>query len=160
MTPAQAAAELMRTMPQPLSTTQLEEYGIEASQDQAQQISREILSLNLYWILAAIDAHIPQKYRAAITDTLFESIRTGWWASGRLGSGAWEDYRKELDQRRADYGRLVDQEGLSHMAVSAEAASLIEDQGMVTSEDRQKLLVLLIDYAPAAQYGKLLDEVG
>jgi hypothetical protein len=49
---------------------------------------------------------------------------------------------------------------MSHMAVSAEAASLIEDQGSVPSEDRQKLLVLLIDYAPASEYGKLLDEVG
>ena len=46
------------------------------------------------------------------------------------------------------------------MAVSAEAASLIEDQGAVSSDDRQKLLVLLIDYAPASQYGQLLDDVG
>jgi hypothetical protein len=118
------------------------------------------LSLNLYWILAAIDAHIPLKYRAAISETLFESIRTHWWESGQLGEGTWLEYQKELDQRRAEYGRLVDQEGMSHMAVGAEAASLIEDQGSVPSEDRQKLLVLLIDYAPAAQYGKLLDEVG
>lgn len=160
MTPAQAAAALFETMPQPVSVAQLEEYGIDASETNAQQVAREILSLNLYWILAAIDAHIPQKYRAAIIDTLFESIKTRWWESGQLGSGAWEEYRKELDQRRAEYGRLVDQEGMSHMAVSAEAASLIEDQGIVASEDRQKLLVLLIDYAPAAQYGKLLDEVG
>jgi hypothetical protein len=116
--------------------------------------------LNLYWILAAVDAHIPQKYRAAIVDTLFESIRARWWDKGELGPGAWEDYRTELDSRRADYGRLVDQEGMSHMAVSAEAATLIEDQGLVVSEDRQKLLVLLIDYAPAAEYGKLLDDVG
>lgn len=160
MTPAQAAAELMKTMPSPLSVAQLEEYGIEASKDRARHISREVLSLNLYWILAAIDAHIPQKYRVAITDLLFESIRTGWWAGDRLGSGTWEDYRKELDERRTLYRRLVDEEGMSHLAVSAEAASLIEDQGIVASEDRQKLLVLLIDYAPAAQYGKLLDEVG
>lgn len=66
----------------------------------------------------------------------------------------------ELHERCTEYGRLVDQEVMSHMAVSAEEAALIEDQGFVASEDRQKLLVLLIDYAPAAQYGKLLDEVG
>lgn len=160
MTPAEAAAALLKTMPQPVSVTQLQEYGIDASEAGARQVAREILSLNLYWILAAIDAHIPLKYRAAISDTLFESIRTSWWESGRLGGGPWEDYRKELGERRAAYGRLVDQEGMSHMAVSAEAASLIEDQGGVPSEDRQKLLVLLIDYAPAAQYGTLLDEVG
>lgn len=160
MTPAQAAAALLKAMPQLVSVPQLEEYGIDVSEFSARQIAREILSLNLYWILAAIDAHIPLKYRASISQTLFESIRAHWWESGQLGEGTWEEYQKELDERRAGYGRLVDQEGMSHMAVSAEAASLIEDQGHVSSEDRQKLLVLLIDYAPAAQYGKLLDEVG
>ena len=160
MTPAQAAAELVNTMPQPVSVAQLEDYGIEVAESNARQIARETLSLNLYWILAAIDAHIPPKYRAAISETLFESIRTRWWESGQLGGGTWEDYQRELNERRAEYGRLVDQEGMSHMAVSAEAASLIEDQGIVSSEDRQKLLVLLIDYAPAAQYGKVLDDVG
>jgi len=54
----------------------------------------------------------------------------------------------------------VDYEGMSHMAVSAEAASRIEDQGAVPSEDLERLLVLLIDYAPAAEYGRLLDEGG
>jgi hypothetical protein len=160
MTPAQAAAALFEMMPQPVTVAQMEEYGIESSDANAQRVARETLSLNLYWILAAVDAHIPLKYRAAIRETLFESIRTRWWGAGQIGEGAWEEYLKELEERRAEYGRLVDQEGMSHMAVSAEAATLIEDQGMVASEDRQKLLVLLIDSAPAAQYGKLLDEVG
>jgi hypothetical protein len=160
VTPAEAAAALFQMMPQPLSVPQLEEYGIEATEDQARHVAREILSLNLYWILAAIDAHIPQKYRAAIRDALFQWIRTEWWERQRLGPGTWEEYQKELDERRAGYARLVDQEGMSHMAVSAEAVSLIEDRGLVASEDRQKLLVLLIDYAPAAEYGQLLDNVG
>lgn len=160
MTPAQAAAALARAIPQPISPPQLEEYGIAVSDFDAQAISREILSLNLYWILAAIDAHIPTKYREAIGTTLLDTIKSTWWQSGRLGPGSWEEYRSELDTRRTDYSRLVDQEGMSHMAVSAEAASLIENQGFVPPDDRQKLLVLLIDFAPAAEYGRLLDEIG
>ena len=160
MTPVEAATALLKTMPEPVSVAQLAEYGIDVPESGARQVAREILSLNLYWMLAAIDAHIPQKYRAAIRETLFDSIRKNWWESGQLGEGTWEEYQKELEERRNEYSRLVDQEGMSHMAVSAEAASLIEDQGSVQSEDRQKLLVLLIDYAPAAQYGQLLDEVG
>jgi len=159
MTPAEAAAALFNTMPQPLSPAQLEEYGITASESNALRIAREIVSLNLYWILAAVDAHIPIRYRAAIRDSLFESIRTQWWEAGRLGAGTWDDYLEELDERQAEYGRLVDQEGLSHMAVCAEVASLIEDRGSVPSEDRQKLLVLLVDYAPAAEYARLLESV-
>ena len=160
MTPAQTAAALIRTMPQPISPPQLEEYGIAGSESDAQAISREILSLNLYWILAAIDAHIPAKYRETIGTTLLETIKATWWQPGRLGPGSWEEYRNELDTRRAEYGRLVDQEGMSHMAVGAEAASRIEDRGFVLPDDRQKLLVLLIDYAPAAEYGRLLEEIG
>jgi hypothetical protein len=160
MTPAQAAASLIQTMPQPILPAQLEEYGIAVAESDAQAISREILSLNLYWILAAIDAHIPAKYREAIGATLLDRIKSTWWQSGRLGPGSWEEYRSELDTRRAEYSRLVDQEGMSHMAVSAEAASLIENQGFVPPDDRQKLLVLLIDYAPASEYGRLLDELG
>ncbi len=147
-------------MPQAISPSQLEEYGIAVAESNAQAISREILSLNLYWILAAIDAHIPTKYREAISTALLETIKATWWQPGQLGAGSWEEYRNELDTRRAEYGRLVDQEGMSHMAISAEAASRIEDLGFVSPDDRQKLLVLLIDYAPAAEYGRLLDEVG
>lgn len=160
MTPAEAAAALFKTMPSPVTVAQFEEYGINLPADQAPQVAREILSLNLYWILAAIDAHIPQKYRPVISEALLQTIRSSWWAEGRFGHAAWEEYQNELELRRLEYARLVDQEGLSHLAVSAKTASLIEDQGAVASEDRQKLLVLLIDYAPAAQYGQLLDDVG
>ncbi|MDH5666674.1 MAG: hypothetical protein OEY86_01510 [Nitrospira sp.] len=157
MTPAEAVAALLRIMPKPLSVELLEEYGITVSESDIQVISREIVSLNVYWILAAIDAHIPLKYRAAIIDPLVESVKRTWWETGGLGSGTWEAYRQELDERRAEYGHLVDYEGMNHMAVSAEAASRIEDHGGISSEDRSKLLVLLIDHAPAAEYGKLLE---
>jgi hypothetical protein len=160
MTPAEAAAALLKAMPEPVSTAELADYGIDVPDSGARRIAREILSLNLYWVLAAVDAHIPLKYRAAIRDTLFLLIKQRWWDSGRFGTDTWETYQQELDARRAKYSNLVDQEGMSHMAVSAETASLIEDQGSVPSEDRHKLLVLLIDYAPAAQYGRLMDEVG
>jgi hypothetical protein len=160
MTPSDAAAALFKTMPQPISTPQLEEYGIEASESVARQMAREILSLNLYWILAAVDAHIPTKYRAAIKEELFHSIQTHWWNSGLLGAGTWGEYQPELNDRRARYARLVDQEGINHMGICAETASLMEDQGIVSPEDRAKLLVLLIDYAPASEYGRVLDEVG
>ncbi len=160
MTPAQAADLLVRAMPRPISPPQLEEYGIAVSESDAHAISREILSLNLYWVLAAIDAHIPVKYREAISSALLATIKATWWEPGQLGSGSWEEYQNELDARRAEYGRLVDQEGMSHMAISADAASRIEDQGLVPPDDRQKLLVLLIDYAPAAEYGRLLENVG
>jgi hypothetical protein len=158
MTPTEAAEALFKTMPPPITAAQLEEYGIETSDTTAQYIAREVLSLNLYWILAAIEAHIPAMYQAAIEEQLFESIQRAWWEPGRLGQGTWDAYQPELNARREHYARLVDQEGVGHMGICAETAALIEDHGFISSEDRPNLLVLLIDYAPAAEYGRLLDE--
>ncbi|MDH4084726.1 MAG: hypothetical protein OEV99_14925 [Nitrospira sp.] len=158
MTPTEAAAALFKTMPQPITSSQLEEYGVETSDSTAQHIAREILSLNLYWVLAAIDAHIPLKYRAALKEQLFESIQKAWWESGQLGQGTWGEHQPELNERCEHYARLVDQEGISHMGICAETASLMEDRGITSSEDRSKLLVLLIDYAPASEYGRILDK--
>ena len=160
MTPSEAAASLFKTIPTPLSVPQLEEYGITASESSAMQIAREILSLNLYWTLAAIDAHIPTKYRVALKGELVESIRTAWWNTGQLGAGTWDEYQPELNERRTHYARLVDHEGINPTGICAEAAALIEDLGIISPEDREKLLVLLIDYAPAHEYGRLLENVG
>lgn len=159
MTPSEAAATLFQIMPHPITPSQLDEYGVEASESTTQQIAREILSLNLYWVLAAVDAHIPLKYRAAITETLFESIQAHWWKSGCFGAGTWYEYQMELSERREHYARLVDYEGINPMGICAEAAALMEDQRLIVSEDREKLMVLLIDYAPAAEYGRVLEQV-
>lgn len=157
MTPAEAATALFKTMPSPITLSQLGEYGIEAAEFHVPHIAREILSLNLYWALAAIDAHIPSKYRALIKEDLLESIRTQWWPSGQLGAGTWVEYQPELAQRRERYAHLVDQEGINPVGICAETASLMEDLGLIESGDREKLLVLLIDYAPASEYGRLLE---
>jgi hypothetical protein len=160
MTPAEAATGLFKTMPSPITPSQLGEYGIEAAESHVPHIAREILSLNLYWAFAAIDAHIPSKYRALIRENLFKSIQTQWWPSGQLGTCTWAEYQPELAQRREHYARLVDQEGINPMGICAETAGLLEDLGLIESGDREKLLVLLIDYAPAAEYGRLLENIG
>ena len=160
MTPAEAAAALFKAIPPPVSVSQLQDYGIDVDAAGARQLSRELLSLNLYWVLAAIEAHIPQKYRQAIVELLLDSVRTHWGKSGELDLAAsWQDYMNELQERRAHYGRLMDNV-LSPMALNAETVTVIEDQGIVQSEDRQKLLALLIDSVPVDQYAQLLDDVG
>lgn len=157
MTPKDAASGLFAALPKPITADQIQEYGIEVTDAQARHLAREILSLNLYWILAAVDAHILQKYRELIGGLLLESV-TAQWSSGTFGLERWDGYRLELDERREHYARLMD-DRLNPMGLSAEAATLLEDQSLVSSDDRQKLLVLLIDYAPVDQYAELLDDV-
>ncbi|HSS29588.1 MAG TPA: hypothetical protein VLL06_01070 [Nitrospiraceae bacterium] len=159
MTPKQAAAALIAAMPVGVSVEQLEEYGIDATEEQARAITQEVLSLNLFWILAAIEAHIPQKYQSALSELILEILEAGWGTTTPVGSSAWTDYLNAWQARRRRYSRLVE-DGMSPLAVSAEAAALMEENKLVTEAERRNLLTLLIDFVPVDTYGRLLEDVG
>jgi len=159
LTPRQAAAALVAAMPMGVSVQQLEEYGIEATTEQAQAITQEVLSLNLFWIFAAIEAHIPQKYQSALSELIVNAMEAGWGTTVPVGSSDWTVYFKEWQERRRRYSRLVE-EGVSPLAVSAEAATLMEENHLVREAERHNLLTLLIDFVPVDIYGQLLEDVG
>ena len=159
MTPRQAAVALVAAMPIGVSVQQLDEYGIEATTEQAQAITQEVLSLNLFWMFAAIEAHIPQKYQSALSELILDAIETGWGATVPVGPAAWAVYLNDWQERRRRYNRLVE-EGVSPLAVSAEAASLMEENQLVKETERRNLLTLLIDFVPVDTYGQLLKDVG
>jgi hypothetical protein len=159
MTPKQAAAALIAAMPVGVSVQQLEEYGIDATEEQARAITQEVLSLNLFWILAAIEAHIPEKYQSALSELILEILEAGWGTTIPVGSSAWTDYLNAWQERRRRYSRLVE-DGMSPLAVSAEAAALMEENKLVTEAERRNLLTLLIDFVPVDTYGRLLEDVG
>jgi hypothetical protein len=157
MTPRQAAVALVAAMPTGVSVQQLEEYGIEATTEQAQAITQEVL--NLFWIFAAIEAHIPQKYQSALSELILDAMEAGWGTTVPVGSAAWTTYLNEWQERRHRYNRLVE-EGVSPLAVSAEAAALMEENRLVKEAERHNLLTLLIDFVPVDTYGRLLEDVG
>jgi len=159
MTPKQAAAALVAAMPTGVSVQQLKEYGIDATVEQAQAITQEVLSLNLFWIFAAIEAHIPQKYQSALSELILDMTKGGWGTSVSVGSVDWTDYLNVWQERRRRYCRLVE-EGVSPLAVSAEAAALMEENHLVGEAERRNLLTLLIDFVPVDTYGRLLEDVG
>ncbi len=159
MTPKEAAAALIKAMPIGPSVQQLEEYGIEATRDRAQAITQEVLSLNLFWIFAAIEAHIPQKYQSALSGLILDTMHAGWCTTVPVGSVAWNDYLNEWQERRSRYSRLIE-EGMSPLAVSAEAAALMEENRLVKESERHNLLTLLLDFVPVDTYGQLLEDVG
>lgn len=159
MTPRQAAAVLVAAMPIGVSVQQLEEYGIEATTEQAQAITQEVLSLNLFWIFAAIEAHIPRKYQSALSELILDTMKAGWGTTVPVGSVSWTAYLNEWQERRRRYSRLVE-EGMSPLAVSAEAATLMEENRLVKEVERGNLLTLLIDFVPVDTYGQLLGDVG
>ncbi len=159
MTPKQAAVALVAAIPTGVSVQQLEEYGIEATTEQAQAITQEVLSLNLFWIFAAIEAHLPQKYQPALLKLILDAMEAGWGTTVPVGSVAWTAYLNEWQERRRRYGRLVE-EGVSPLVVTAEAAALMEENHLIKEEERRNLLTLLIDFVPVDTYGQLLEEIG
>lgn len=159
MTPKEAAAALVAAIPRGLTLAQLQEYGIEATERQAQAIVREVLALNLFWVFGAIDAHIPQKYQAAVSELVLEAVQGEWPMRLPDGERAWTAFLNDWQHRRKQYQRFV-QDGASPLAVSTEAAGLMQEQGIVKEEDHRNVLTLLIDFVPVDSYGKLLEDIG
>lgn len=159
MTPKQAADALVAALPRAMTNTQLLDYGLEVSEDQGRGINREVLSLNLFWIFAAIDAHIPKKYQPAVAELVLEGVQMGWPMVLPPGERAWTAFLNDWQDRRKRYNQLVE-EGVSPLAINAESAVFIEEEGLVKEEDRRNMLTLLIDYVPVDTYGKLLEDIG
>ena len=159
MTPRQAAAGLVAAMPVGVSVQQLEEYGISATMEQAQAITQEVLSLNLFWMFAAIEAHIPQKYQSGLSQIIMDTIEAGWGKTVPVGSASWTVYLGDWQERRIRYSRVVE-EGMSPLVVGMEAAALMEENHLVKVAERRNLLTLLIDFVPVDNYGRLLENVG
>lgn len=159
MTPREAASALMAAVPTGLSSAQLEEYGIEATPERAQALTREMLSLNLFWIFASIDAHIPRKYQPAVMELVLDAVKTGWGTTYQAGPVTWEAFLVKWRERTQRYQRLVE-EGMSALAIAAEVEIWLEDEKIVNEEDRRNVLTLLIDYVPIETYGQLLEDIG
>ncbi len=159
MTPKEAAAVLINAMPVGVSDSQLEEYGITPGPERAQNISRELLSLNLFWVFVAIEAHIPQKYQPAVSELVLAAVKNGWGTTYPVGAVVFPSYLDEWKERTRRYERLV-RDGVSPLAISTEVAATMEEQRIIDEEDRRNLLTLFIDYVPLETYGQLLENVG
>lgn len=157
MTPEEAAQGLYALLPRALAPEVLEDYGITATAEQACALTRELLSVNLYWIRAGITAHIPAKYQALIFERLRAMIERDWDAQFAQTHDSWSAYQADLDERFAAYHPIGLQPG-GHIAVANEACTIAEERRLIQPDDRSNMLALLIDCVPLENYGELLDK--
>ncbi|MBX3340221.1 MAG: hypothetical protein KF711_01435 [Nitrospira sp.] len=157
MTPAEAADALYKLMPRRITVEMLSDYGIQGEDAHEDAMTRELLSFTLYWVLAAINAHIPRKYRDLVFHRVMDLIRADWETEYKLGGLKWEEYLDEVEDRRARYAPVGDYEG-GAIAASEEISDLLETEGLIQPEDRPKLLVLLPDLVPLDKYQELLSQ--
>lgn len=157
-TPIQAAEALFRIMPRAVSPGTLEEYGIEASREQTQQITRELLSLSLFWARWALRTHVPARDVTRIFDEFRPCILGNWETSlGQAGQDA-QRYFDDMEERHLNYDEIV-KEGGAPVAVATEAAAIMEQTGAIRAEDRQRALALLIDQIPVDELGELAQNI-
>lgn len=158
MTPFQAAEALYAMIPHAVPRATLEEYGIDATPDQARQITREVLSLSLFWIHSALQVALPKSSQERVFGELWQLLVKAWQSELGQETQDVEAYLEEMESRRATYDGVVQEGGIPVM-VSAEAASILESGGAVPSEDRQKILAVLFDLIPVDAIGELVTEL-
>ena len=157
-TPAQVADMLVRKFPQTLTPATLQEYGLESTSEQANQISRELLSLNLFWAQCAVQTVLSDSESSLVVAELRRSARDERGPELGTGEQAQRAYFAELGERQATYTKIM-QDGGAPIAIFTEAASLLEAARAVHREDRQKVLALFVDLVPVDELGEELDDI-
>ena len=157
-TPKQVAETFYALMPHTLSLDTLEEYGIEATPQQAAHITKEVLSLNLFWIESALEAPLTALGRERVRQELHQLITSSWAKDFRLEGSHRENYSAESNARQQAYAKIV-QEGGSPISVFSETAAYLDSRGVVKPDDQQKVLALLVDLVPVDSYGEVVEDV-
>lgn len=150
----EAAESLYAAMPRAMSLALLSEYGLDVTAEQARHITEEVLSLNLYWIHAALHTTLRAGEPERVSAQLTECIVRGWKNFDMQGRDH-EAALEEVENRRAGYDQIV-QEGGSPIAVFGESAASLEFAGLIEAGDRHKLLALFIDVIPVETFGELV----
>ncbi|HMU53470.1 MAG TPA: hypothetical protein PKA61_00610 [Nitrospira sp.] len=158
MTPNEAAAALIGALPKAVSPSNLEEYGIDATMERAQQISCELLCLNLFWISAAVEAHIPKKYQQLVRELVLQAVGSWWTTTPPLGPITWESFLAEWEDRARRYDQVLQQSG-NTLAIHTEATAYLEEQRIVSEDERGKLLTFFVDSVPVDLYGQVLQDI-
>lgn len=154
----QAAAQLFDLIPPGLPPSTLEGYGLDVSREQAQAITREVLGLCLYWIGCGVRVSVTEAIRSQIMDELLKGIRDNWEPAFQLKGQDVEDFFQEQKIKESVYKEIV-QQGGEPIAVLSQSVADLEAQGIIESQEQQKLLALLVDFIPVEEIGEVSAEI-
>lgn len=158
LSPADAAQNFYAIISRALSGAALEDYGLSVSRAQGDQILRELLSLCLFWAWSALDAGLSDKNRDRVWAMLLQRVNDAWASELALPLQDLDSYAAELSQRRRLYESLA-REGGNPVAIATEATGFMEAESIIESEDRLKLLALMVDLMPVDELGAAVEEL-
>jgi hypothetical protein len=157
-TPAQAATALFGIMPCVVTQATMDEYGLVIADGQVPRLTRELLILNLFWVVSVLDATLSDKDRDRVFTALLHRVTEAWALELGLPDDLRAGFEDDLRHRHTQYAEVV-QNGGVQVSVLTEAAGAIEAEGIVPEAARPMLLALLIDLDPSGDIGETIDEI-
>ena len=158
LTPLETAEALFALLPKSLTQKTLDQYGLSFTTEQTQQVSRELLSLSLYWIQSALTAHYKDIGDVLVLPELHRLLRERWTTVFRMPAAGWRTFLTEAEARRRDYLEVAEQGG-GRIDIGNRAVARMESDWVIRSEQKAGLLSLIVDLVPMETVGKFVEEL-
>jgi len=153
-----AAETLFKLIPPALAPDFLEDYGLSASQEQAQCLTWEILLLSTYWINCATQVGISPEAGKTIWEGVQTHIRQRWESRFGFVHQPIDEFFSDMKKRYEAWDAIT-QQGGEPIAILTEAAAAMESAGRIVRGEEQKVLVLLLDLVPVEEIGQAAAEI-
>jgi hypothetical protein len=153
-----AAEALFNAIPHAPAAGVLDDYGIQATAEQMQLITLELMSLSLFRIHWALSAVMSPRHRQVVLDALRQRIREGWSTDLGLDGRDPEEFFAHAEECDAMYSRAM-QEGAGSMDMANETAALLVTNSAWPPEDRPKLFAFILDHVPDEDLVALAEEI-
>lgn len=158
LTPDQLVARLTTWFPPEPTPTLWEDYRLERAAATPGPLLRELLSLTLFWMKSALDAHYAGIGEVLVWPRLMDALRARWQPRYGLATAEWEPFVAELPVRMADYTR-VKAEGGSAVAVATQAGAYLEESWVIRGEEQSALLAFIVDNIAADAIGDIFEDL-
>lgn len=154
----ETAKALVQLIPPSVAPDFLEDYGLTLTTQQAQAVTKELLALSLYWIACAVRVSIPEPVCSRMHQAIHERVREKWSSRFGLVHVPIDAFYGTMEHKHRTWESIT-QQGGEPIAVLSDAARELEDDHVIASHDRQKLLAVLLDLVPIDEIGDLVAEL-
>lgn len=153
-----AAARLFNLITPAMPLEVLEGYGLNLTIPQAQAITQELIALSAFWIRCALQAGIPEQFGKTIWQSLTEHLQQDWENKFGLAMLSFDKFLGEMDARHAAWDELT-RMSAEPITVINQAASDLEEQGLVPQGHQQFLVALFLDFVPIDEIGNVAKTI-
>ncbi len=154
----QTAKALVQLIPPSVAPDFLEEYGLVLTTQQAQAITKALLALTMYWMTCAVRVSIPEPVCGQMHRAIREHVREKWGSRFGLVHVPIDQFFAVMERTHQTWEQVTRQGG-EPIAVLSDAARGLEDDNVIASQDRQKILAVFLDLVPIEEIGELIAEL-